>query len=376
MKVLIAVDKFKGSLSGAELAREIAVGLRENSRSDTVISVCNIADGGDGTVAAAVSAGFSEQRAQVTGPAGIPVRASYAYRASDATAVIEIAQACGLSLLEGELLPLTATSYGVGELLLHALDTGARRIIIGLGGSATTDAGAGMLRALGARFEGVAAGHIRGAKDLATLTAADLSEIDERIFAAELTVACDVNNPLLGENGAAAVYAPQKGATAAQIAQLENALELTANAVEDALKTPPGSYRDLPGAGAAGGLGFACMAVLGAKMRAGADVVFNITGFYEQLATADLVITGEGKLDAQSLCGKGPAAVAAAAAARNIPVAMVCGVSDLTPEQLADSGVAAVYQTVSDTVTVAESLRDPRTYVRAAAAQLARDFGL
>lgn len=376
MRVLIAVDKFKGSLTGVELAQELACGLRSASKKGVNIAVCGIADGGDGTVAAALGAGFNEQTARVTGPAGEKVLASYAYRGSDATAVVEIAQACGMSLLGEKLLPARATTYGVGELLLHALERGAKRIIIGLGGSATTDAGVGMLRALGAEFAGVTAGFVHGCDDLAGVSGADLSGIDERFFETEIIVACDVNNPLLGADGAAAVYAPQKGASAAQVRQFEQSLRLAADAVERALGVRPGSYRDLPGAGAAGGLGFACMAVLRARVCSGAELMFKLTGFYEQLATADLVITGEGKLDAQSLCGKGPTAVAAAAAARGIPTVAVCGVSELTAAQLHESGFAAVYQTVDNSVSLAESLRQPRALVRALGERVAHDFRL
>lgn len=382
MKVLIAVDKFKGSLSGVELSQELLAGITrqigENSHLHTLI--CPIADGGDGTVDAAIAAGYTEVTCPAT--ASLPgvgeggtVLARYALDSSTGTAVIEIAEAAGLWRLDPDQLDTwRATSYGAGEIILHALDAGATRLVIGVGGSATTDGGAGMLRALGASFTDASGQELApGGGALADLAAVDVSGLDSRLAATEIIVACDVTNPLTGGNGAAAVYGPQKGATEEQVQLLDANLQKLADMVEGALNVSRGTYAEAPGAGAAGGLGFACLAALGATMRPGVDIAFELTGFNEKLPGADLVITGEGKLDTQTLQGKGPVGVVAAAREAHIPVVAICGANELDESAWRGAGFAAAYSVLGTGVTLQESLANPRPYVRALGEQVAAE---
>jgi len=355
MRIVVAPDKFKGSLPAAEVAAAVAAGLREVS-GDAEIVTLPVADGGDGTADAAVAAGFERVPVTAAGPLGDPVRASYARRGE--VAVVELAGVCGLGRLPGrQRAPLTASSFGAGEVLRTALAAGARQVVLGVGGSASTDGGAGLLQALGARvLDGrgeslgleVGGRRLAGGADLGSVAALDLSSLDPRLRpagcgasgAAELTLAADVDNPLTGPDGAAAVYGPQKGASPADVARLDAGLERWAAVVAAAVGT---DWSRAPGAGAAGGVGFAALAVLGARLRPGIELVLELTGFTSRLAGADLVITGEGSLDAQSLAGKAPVGVARAAARLGIPVVAVAGRSTLTPPELAAAGIAAVY---------------------------------
>ncbi|WP_237232933.1 glycerate kinase [Rothia nasisuis] len=372
MKVLLAVDKFKGTLTGVQLTEALAAGLEGAGGCEVV--TCPIADGGDGTVDAALAAGYSEVTCTVTGPfAGQPVTARYAYLQTERTAVLEIAEAGGIARLrEDQLDTWRATSYGAGELILQAVGAGARTLIIGLGGSASTDGGAGLMQALGVRFQD-AAGHdlAPGGGALGELASVDLTGLDERLADVDIIMASDVTNPLTGPAGAAAVYGPQKGATEEQVPLLDLNLQKLADAVENALKVSRGTFARASGAGAAGGLGFACLSVLGATMRPGVEVCFELTGFYKHLEGADLVITGEGKFDRQTLQGKGPAGVAAAARERDIPALAVCGVRELAEEDYRAAGFTTVYSVVGDTqATLEESLANPRPYLQELAATI------
>ncbi|HJQ48599.1 MAG TPA: glycerate kinase [Amycolatopsis sp.] len=335
MRVVIAPDKFKGTLPAKEVADAIAAGFRRAVPGVETLE-CPIADGGDGTVAAAVAAGFTHVAVAATGPTGERVASGYA-RHGD-TAVVELAAVSGLSLLPGGTpAPLTATTIGVGELVGHALADGCTRIVLGLGGSASTDGGAGMLQALGVRLLDSEGRDLPpGGKALPTLARVDLSGLDPRVRAAEVVVASDVDNPLLGEHGAAAVYGPQKGADADQVGMLESALAHFADVVDPRAAA-------LPGAGAAGGTGYAALVVLGARFRPGIDVVLEMTGFQDMLRGADLVVTGEGSFDEQTLRGKGPAGIATAARARGIPVVAITGHLALAPEVLAQHGFSGAY---------------------------------
>jgi glycerate 2-kinase len=343
--VLIAPDKFKGTLTAAEVAAHVAAGL-ERARPGLACVQLPVADGGDGTVDAAVAAGYERIEIAVRGPVGPPVRAAFALR--DGTAIIESAQACGLSRLPGgKLAPLTASSRGVGELILAARRADAKRIVLGLGGVASTDGGAGLAQALGARLlDGSGAGLPPGGGALARLARVDIPALAD-LTGTEVIVATDVNNPLLGEHGAAAVYGPQKGATAEDIRVLEAGLTRWADLAERALGLHQSGrlIRDEPGAGAAGGLGFAALAFLGAIMRPGIELMLDLLSFPAQLPGARLVITGEGALDTQTLRGKAPAGVAdaVAAAGAEVPVVAVCGVRSLTADQLHAAGFAAAY---------------------------------
>ncbi|WP_194924685.1 glycerate kinase [Catenulispora pinisilvae] len=362
--ILLATDKFKGSLSAAEATSHLAAGLRRVAPGLGIRTI-PVADGGEGTVQAAVEAGFARVLTRATGPTGAPIEAGFAVRG--ATAVIEVAEASGLRRLpRGEAAPLSATSYGTGQLIRAAIEAGCTRIILGLGGSACTDGGAGLVQALGARLLDDAGRELpRGGAALARLARIDLSEL---VAVGELIVASDVDNPLLGPSGAAAVYGPQKGATAEDVALLDAALANWARLVQgtvggrgfgpglagaradvagaDSCQAPgpgPADFSQVPGAGAAGGIGFAAMSLLGARLEPGIDIVLDLADFATKAHGARLIITGEGSLDPQSLRGKAPAGVARAAARAGVPVVAVAGVCTLTPAELEAAGIRAAY---------------------------------
>ncbi|WP_308297519.1 glycerate kinase [Tsukamurella paurometabola] len=332
--VLLAPDKFKGSLPAAGVADALARGIADVAP-DWVCVRAPIADGGDGTVDAAVAAGWERVEVATTGPTGAPHTTSYARRGP--SAVVELASAVGLELLPGGRPDaLGATTFGLGTVIRHALESGARTVVLGLGGSASTDGGAGMLQALGVGITDRAGVPVRpGGTALLQAAHVDLTGLLPAARAARFTLACDVDNPLLGPHGAAAVYGPQKGASPSQVTLLDGALRTWADVIAEATGT---DLRDAPGAGAAGGTGFGAMAVLGAEMRPGVDIVLELAEFGVKVRAADLVITGEGSLDEQSLHGKAPVGVAAAARAAGVPAVAVAGRSALTAEQLHAAG--------------------------------------
>ncbi len=336
--VLLAPDKFKGTLTAAEVCTAVEAGLRRH-RPDLRVVTVPVADGGDGTVAAALAAGYERVPVTASGPTGEPVRTAYARQGT--TAVVEMADVSGLIRLVDGPAPLTASSRGTGEVMAAAIDAGCLHLVLGIGGSACTDGGAGMVAALGARLAD-AAGRVLpdGGAALANLAHVDLGGLAARLETVQVTVACDVDNPLLGERGAAAVYGPQKGATPADVTRLDAALGHWADLVETATGR---DYRDHPGAGAAGGVGFAALALAGAQLRPGIDLVLELVGFREQLRGTDLVVTGEGSLDEQTLRGKAPAGVAEEAMAAGIPLVAVCGQNTLDRETLRDAGFRQVY---------------------------------
>jgi glycerate kinase len=338
--VVIAPDKFKGTLSAAQVAAHVAAGLDRACPGLSCVQV-PVADGGDGTVEAAQAAGYRRVEVSVIGPVGEPVRAAFAIR--EGTAVIESAQASGLSRLPGGVLaPLNAGSRGVGELISAAVGMDARRIVLGLGGVACTDGGAGLITALGARLLDESGAELPpGGAALARLHRIDLSGLQD-LPGTEVIAATDVDNPLLGERGAATVYGPQKGASARDVALLEEGLRRWADVAE---RTLGRAVRDQPGAGAAGGLGFAMLAFLRASTRPGIELMLDLLSFAGQLRGARLVITGEGALDGQTLHGKAPVGVAraTAAAAPGVPVVAVAGICSLTGDQLRSAGFSAAY---------------------------------
>ncbi|MGK5500092.1 glycerate kinase [Streptomyces sp. URMC 125] len=340
--MLIAADKFKGSLTAVEVAEHVTAGLRR-ARPGLEVEALPVADGGDGTVAAAVAAGFALRQTAVTGPLGKAVTASYALR--EGTAVVEMAQASGLQKLPaGVLAPLSATTYGTGELIQAALDAGARTIVLGVGGSATTDGGAGMLTALGARLLDAGGAPVGpGGGALRNLAAADLTGLDPRLARTEIVLASDVDNPLTGPAGAAAVYGPQKGASGADVAALDAALAHYAAVLETAVGPRAAECARRPGAGAAGGVGYGALVGLDASFRPGIEVMLEVLGFAEAVARAGLVVTGEGSLDAQTLHGKAPAGVAAAARRAGKRTVAVCGRLEVGPAQLRQAGIEAAY---------------------------------
>jgi glycerate 2-kinase len=337
--ILVAPDKFKGSLTASEAAEAIRAGLRQ-ARPGIEVVLAPIADGGDGTVDAAVAAGYERVEVTVTGPTGEPVTASFAM--SGDTAVVEMAEASGLRRLPGgRPAPLMATTFGTGELIRAALDRGARRVVLGVGGSATTDGGTGMAAALGARFLDSAERDLpSGGAALRDLDTISLEQLDPRLRDVEIVVASDVDNPLTGERGAAAVYGPQKGATPADIAQLDASLARLAEVAAQQLRT---DLANAPGAGAAGGTGFGAMAFLGARLVSGIDLLLDLVRFPDVVVRADLVITGEGSLDQQSLAGKAPWGVAQAAARAGVPVVALCGRRAISADEARSAGFAEVH---------------------------------
>jgi glycerate kinase len=371
-RAVVAADKFKGSLTAAEVAQRVAAGLGRAGFAGEVEAL-PVADGGDGTVAAAVAAGFRPVELEVTGPAGAAVRAVYALRGRDA--VIEAAQACGLTLLPpGALAPLTATSRGVGQLILAARSAGARRIMLGVGGVATTDGGAGLLQALGARLTGSGGRDLGpGGGALTELAGADLSGLAD-LTGTQFLLASDVDNPLLGPAGAAAVYGPQKGASPDQVQLLEAGLRRWADIAEPAAGSSPA--RNAPGAGAAGGIGFAALQFLGARMRPGIELLLELASFESRLDGARLVITGEGSLDAQTLHGKTPVGVARAAGAHvpAVPVVAVAGRCTLTTAELRRAGIARAYALTDIEPDLARCIAEAGPLLEQLAGQIAADW--
>ncbi|MGI5391860.1 glycerate kinase [Streptomyces sp. CA-251251] len=372
--MLVAADKFKGSLTAVEVAERVTAGLRRVVP-DLAVEALPVADGGDGTVAAAVAAGFERREVRVAGPLGDEVTAAFALRGD--TAVVEMAEASGLQRLpEDALAPLTASTFGSGELLRAALDAGARTIVFGVGGSATTDGGAGMLAALGARFTDRDGAPVApGGGGLADLASADLSDLDPRLAGVELVLASDVDNPLTGPKGAPAVYGPQKGASPEDVEALDAALAHFAKVLErtETVGARAAEYAASPGAGAAGGIGFGAM-LLGARFRPGIEVMLDVLGFAPALERADLVITGEGSLDEQTLHGKAPAGVAAAARAANKEVVAVCGRLALAPEVLGRAGIRRAYPLTDVEPDVRKCIAEAGPILERVAEGIARDF--
>lgn len=352
-RVAVCLDKFRGSLSAGEACAALAAGIRAAAPRCDVREV-PVADGGEGTIDALVRAGYQWRAATAHDPAGRPVTAGFAV--SGSRAVVELAQASGLHYVMGREIPLTASTFGTGELIRAALDAGATSIVLAAGGSATTDGGAGMLAALGARLtneDGTPAGP--GGGGLLMLDALDLTGLDPRLAGCEIILASDVNSPLLGPRGAAAVFGPQKGATSADVTVLERGLQRLAAAMARATGADRAAE---PGAGAAGGAGFAALAALGAQRRPGIDFILDELHVGELLQGAALAVTGEGKLDAQSLHGKAPAGVAELAARLGVPLVVVAGQVSLTSAQLRRLGAVAAYPLTAEAGSVAEAISE------------------
>ncbi len=338
-RVVIAPDKFKGSLTAAEVADALAVGMQDVVPALETIKL-PIADGGDGTVAAALSAGFGKIVVDTVGPTGEPVQASYALQGD--RAVVELAAVVGLTMLPGgQLEPLRSSTYGLGLAIADAIRRGAKTMVVGLGGSASTDGGAGMVQALGARLldaDGNDLPHGGGVlEDLARL---DLAGLRDTIGGISIIVASDVDNPLLGPGGAAAVFGPQKGAAPHQVETLERGLRHWSQLVSQATGR---NDSDWAGAGAAGGTGYAAVALLNAEIRPGIELILDMIDFDQKIIGADLVVTGEGSLDEQSLAGKAPIGVAQAAARAEVAVVAVAGRLRLSQERLNQAGISAAY---------------------------------
>ncbi|MEU7011025.1 glycerate kinase [Streptomyces sp. NPDC046332] len=372
-RVLVAADKFKGSLTAVQVAERVTAGLRRVVP-ELEVETLPVADGGDGTVAAAVAAGFERREVRVAGPLGEPVTAAFALRGT--TAVVEMAEASGLQLLPaGVFAPLTSTTYGSGELLRAALDAGATTIVFGVGGSATTDGGAGMLAALGAVFlDGTGEPVGPGGAALASLASADLSGLDPRFASVELILASDVDNPLTGPKGAPAVYGPQKGATPEDVETLDAALAHFVTVLEKAIGPKASECAVAPGAGGAGGIGYGALVGLDASFRPGIELMLDVLGFAPALERATLVITGEGSLDEQTLHGKAPAGVAAAARAAGKEVVAVCGRLALPPEALGKAGIRRAYPLTDLEPEPSKSIANAGPLLEQVASNIARDF--
>jgi glycerate kinase len=354
MKVVIAPQSFKGSISALDAARAMEEGVRRVV-SDVETVLVPVADGGDGTLETLVEAtGGDIRSATVTGPIGKAVTAEWGALGDGETAMIEMARTSGLAILTlDERDPLRATTYGLGEVIREALDAGFRSFIVGIGGSATNDAGAGMAQALSVRLLDEAGNDLPpGGAALADLRRIDTSGLDERAVEASFSVACDVSNPLTGPEGASAVYGPQKGATPELVPQLDAALKNFAEVVERDIGT---SIDSVPGAGAAGGLGGGMMAFLGGSLRAGVDIVLDQVGLDEKLEGADLVITGEGQLDFQTVYNKAPIGVAWRAKERGIPVIAISGSLGKGFEDVHAEGIDAVSSIVCAPMTLDEA---------------------
>jgi glycerate kinase len=370
MRVLVAPDKFKGSATAAEVCAHLAAGLL-GVAPDLDVVAAPLGDGGDGTLDALVGAGYERRTVTVADSLGRPYPAEYGVRGDEA--VLELAQADSLRRLSPDRRePLRATSRGLGELIRQALDDGCRRLTVTLGGSANTDGGSGMLAALGARLLAADGSELGpGGGELARLHELDLTGIDPRLAATEVVVACDVDNPLLGPTGTAAVYAPQKGASPADVAVLEAAMQRWADV---AGATTGVAAAGSPGTGAAGGVGFALITFLHATIRPGIDVVMDAVGFHQLVAAASVVVTGEGSLDEQTLHGKGPVGVAQAARRHGVPCVAVAGRSTLTAEQAAAAGFVRVHTLLELASGVEQSVRDAGDLLERVGARLATEL--
>ncbi|MBT2583409.1 glycerate kinase [Planococcus sp. ISL-109] len=363
MKIIAAPDSFKGSISAQAAARAMKSGILDVLPDAQVVEL-PLADGGEGTTNNLVAAtGGHITHQQVTGPLGRSVKAGYGILGDGKTCVIEIAEASGLPLIRSiDRNPEIASTEGTGELIRHALDAGMREFIIGLGGSATNDGGTGMLRALGMKFLDAQGAPVKpGGGDLRRLAEIDASEFDARIQECRFLIASDVDNPLVGPNGASNVFGPQKGATEEMVERLDDNLRHYADAVE---RVAGIALHDYPGAGAAGGAGGAFLAFFPAQMRRGIDVVLEASGFLEHVENCDLVLTGEGKSDLQTLSGKTPYGVAELAARYKKPVLLVSGMIASDSRYALEEHFTEVHAVVGESVSQKQSFLHPEKYLR------------
>jgi glycerate kinase len=367
-RVVVAPDKFKGSCTAREAAGAIVLGLRDAWGDRVRATVIPLADGGDGTVAAFLDGGATPQQVRTVDARSAPVDAGYARLGP--TAILEMAAASGLAQLPGPLAPRSATTYGTGLMIADALARGARHIVLGIGGSATTDGGAGALAALGVRFLDASGAVLEPSPAaLAGLASVDIAGLDPRLGATTLEIACDVDNPLLGPSGAAAVYGPQKGADPEDVAFLDGVLARLAGIASAATGR---DLRTMPGAGAAGGLGWGLATFAGAKLVRGFDVVAQLTGLAAALRGAALCMTGEGRIDRQSLGGKVVGGVADLAAAAGVEVVAIAGsVDPLAEPELRRRGVTCV-ALIEDPADREPAMREAPAFIRAATARWAR----
>jgi len=376
MTIVIAPDSFKESLSAADVAKAIEAGFREVFPEAKILRI-PIADGGEGTVATILSAiGGREVPVSVMDPMGVPVEAFFGISSDGCTAFIEMAAASGLELVAvSDRNPLKATSYGTGELIRAALDAGIERLVIGIGGSATVDGGAGALQALGASLLDAQDVTIeeRGNAPLSRVVRIDLSRVDDRLRRCSIAIACDVDNPLLGPSGAAAVFGPQKGATPEMVPELEANLEAFSRALAEASGTDVSA---MPGAGAAGGVGGALVACFAAELRPGLPLLAELVGLETAIQEADLVITGEGRIDAQTAHGKTPAGVAAIAKRYGKPVIALAGSLGEGFEEVYRCGIEAVFSIQQGPSTLQESYANAAVHLQKTARNIAATLSI
>lgn len=370
MKIVIAPDSFKDSLSAADVARAIAVGLAQ-ALPDAELICIPMADGGEGTLQAVVAATQGEiRRSRVRGPLGVEVDAQWGWIAATKTAVIEMAEASGLQLVaRGERNACDSSSFGTGELILAALDAGATRVVLAIGGSATNDGGSGMLSALGlGLYDDAGALLPPGGAALTRLARVDSEHLDPRLQGVQFEIAADVDNPLCGDQGASHIFGPQKGANAQEVALLDRALGHFADKVSALLGRDD---RSMPGSGAAGGMGYAARAFLDASFRPGVEVVAELVGLAQGMAGASLAITGEGRFDSQTLRGKTPYGVARLANAANVPVVVIAGTLGEGYQGLYDHGILAAFSLASGPMTLEQACSQAEQLL----SQRARDIG-
>lgn len=356
MKIVIAPDSFKESLTALHVCEAVEKGIKAHFP-NAEISKVPMADGGEGTVQSLVDATDGEViQARVTGPLGKEVEAFYGILGDGKTAVIEMAAASGLHHVPVDKRnPLITTTRGTGELILKALDHKVKHIIIGIGGSATNDGGAGMAKALGAKLLDAKGAEIKeGGGSLDQLTSIDLTNLDSRLAEVKVEVACDVDNPLTGETGASAVFGPQKGATPDMVKRLDRNLAHYAAVIEKEMDI---HIQNVPGAGAAGGLGGGLLAFLSAELKPGVDIIIEATQLESYIKNADLVITGEGRIDGQTIYGKTPIGVAKTAKKHSVPVVAIAGSIGVGSEAVYEHGISALFSVVPGAVTLPEALK-------------------
>lgn len=373
MKIVLAPNAFKGSLTASEAAAAMAVGVGRACPDAEIVQV-PVADGGDGLVDVALEAlGGDAHEATVSGPLGAPLAARYCVVPSMCFAAIEMALASGLALLsENQRDAMRASTWGTGQLIAAALNHGVSRIGVGIGGSATTDGGIGMAAALGVRFLDESGDAVEPvAADLGRIRQIDTTGLKPRLKEVRVEAICDVDNPLTGPDGAAAVYGPQKGATPEQVEELDRGLGNLADVIERDLGI---DVRGVAGGGAAGGLGAGLCAFLGAELIKGVDFVLDLVGLEDKLAGADLVITGEGQIDFQTVHGKAPAGVGAAARAQGIPCLAIAGGVGDDLGNLHDIGIQAVFSLCPGPVTLATATANADDFLARSAEQVARSF--
>jgi glycerate kinase len=371
LKILVAPNAFKESLSAMEAAEAIATGILEVMPGVQITKI-PIADGGDGTLEAVVAGTRGKVcKARVLDPLGNRITAEYGITGDGTTAIIEMSRASGLALVPpSKRNPMVTTSYGTGELIRAALNRGVKSIILGIGGTATVDGGIGALQALGIGFldkdrnpVGPGGNGLRALKDI------DLSGLDSRLRRTQLLVACDVDNPLLGHNGSAAVFGPQKGATPSMVKELDNALGKLAKLIQ---RVTGKEISKIPGAGAAGGISGSFNGLLDAQLRPGSDLVFDLLSVKKVVPKMDLIITGEGKIDFQTPFGKGPGMLARLAQRHNVPVIGIAGTIGEGAKSLFDRGFVAIFSIVNRPMELEFALRNAASLMKSIAEQIAR----